>query len=164
MARSVHSAKAKGAKRSPGPTAFGRSLKAARAERGLTLRELSEKSGISITYLSDLERGTLENPTLKALTAISGAMGLSPNDLLGVDGQESPSARPELPATLAEFAGWPQFREAIENEAKKRRVDQKELERDWLEALRAVSVRGRRPRQAADYMFIFEAMRRAIGG
>ena len=41
--------------------AFGARLKSARNAEGLTLREVSERSGLSITYLSDLERGELQN-------------------------------------------------------------------------------------------------------
>src|SRR3546814_17027158 len=41
------------------------------ADRGLTLREVSERSGVSIPYLSDLERGVLVNPTLDTLKKIA---------------------------------------------------------------------------------------------
>jgi transcriptional regulator with XRE-family HTH domain len=64
--------------------AFGARLKAARNAEGLTLREVSERSGLSITYLSDLERGELQNPTLKALEAIGSALTTPLDELLGV--------------------------------------------------------------------------------
>src|SRR5687767_5756216 len=123
------------------PTSFGRELKAARLERNFTLKDLSERSGVSITYLSDLERGTLENPTLKALTAISGALDLSPNELLGLDQNGGRSPRPPLPKALAEFSQSEQFRSAMDEEASQRRVDADSLSEDWLEALRGIAVR-----------------------
>ena len=64
--------------------AFGARLKAARNAEGLTLREVSERSGLSITYLSDLERGELQNPTLKALEAIGRAVATPLNESSGL--------------------------------------------------------------------------------
>jgi transcriptional regulator with XRE-family HTH domain len=140
--------------------AFGSRLKGARSSRGLTLRELSESSGLSITYLSDLERGVLQNPTLNALEAIARALKISLNDLLGVDDETSPA--PRTPA-LDEFASSPMFIESINHEAQRRRQDPTLLREAWLDALQRINIQGMRPKQSSDYFFIFEAIRRAIG-
>jgi hypothetical protein len=50
----------------------------------------------------------------------------------------------------------------IADEAKRRSRDQDELEDEWLRTLSAIQVGGRRPKAAADYLFIFEAIRRAV--
>ena len=44
-------------------------IKRIRKERGMTLKNVSEKTGLSISYLSDIERGRTE-PSLKTLIKI----------------------------------------------------------------------------------------------
>ena len=44
-------------------------------ERGMTKRELSEKAGISMSFLSDLTNGKA-NPSLKIMEAIAEALGV----------------------------------------------------------------------------------------
>lgn len=129
----------------------------------MTLRDLSDASGISITYLSDLEREKLENPSLGTLRAVAGALGASLNELVGVEDADAASSGRRTPPPLEEFRGSPQFTDAIAAEARRRKLDPKELEDQWIEALGSIAVGGRRPRTASDYMFIFEAARRAIG-
>src|SRR6266516_6063329 len=82
-------------------TDFGARLRRARSDRGQTLRDVSVASGISIAYLSDLERGVLVNPTLDTLRSVGKALGVSLNELLGVD-EEAPSRAAFWPA-LEEF-------------------------------------------------------------
>ncbi len=49
-------------------------MKEFRTERKMTLEKLSEKTGISIGYLSHLERGTRENPTSCIMDKIAYAL------------------------------------------------------------------------------------------
>jgi len=142
------------------PAVFGERLRRWRTERGVTLRDVSEASGISIAYLSDLERGKLANPTLDTLTALARALGVSLNELLGLDSE--PATEPPLPEPLAEFRSSPQFREAVASEANRWRMTPQEVERGWLDSLAAVRVGRRAPRTAGDYLFIFEAARRVL--
>src|SRR2546423_15256362 len=72
---------------------FGARLRKARMAQGLTLRDLSNESKVSIAYLSDLERGVLGNPTLDTLRAIASALNVSLNELLGVDERGGRQAR-----------------------------------------------------------------------
>lgn len=53
-------------------------------KRGMTLKELSEKSGISAAHLSDLERGK-KSPTLRALMKLSVALDVCPHKLVCYD-------------------------------------------------------------------------------
>jgi transcriptional regulator with XRE-family HTH domain len=138
---------------------FGDRLRRARTERDLTLRDVSETSGISIAYLSDLERGVLVNPTLDKLRQLALALEVSLNDLLGVD--DEPSER-RLPKALEEFRAMTSFHATVAEEARKASRDADQLEGEWLETLSRVNVGGRRPKNAADYLFIFEAIRRAV--
>lgn len=50
-------------------------MKEIRKELGMTLEELSIKTGISIGYLSHLERGSRENPTICIMDKIAYALG-----------------------------------------------------------------------------------------
>jgi transcriptional regulator with XRE-family HTH domain len=138
---------------------FGQRLRRARTDRGLTLRDISERSGISITYLSDLERGVLVNPTLDTLKKVAEALDVSLNELLGIEQEES---TPSYPKALEEFLRDQHFRQALTEQAKRERVAPGELEDEWRRAMAGIRIRGRIPRQPSDYLFIFEAIRRAL--
>jgi transcriptional regulator with XRE-family HTH domain len=62
-------------------TALGALLRSNRMAAGLTLRELSERTGVSNAYLSQLERG-LHEPSLSVLRSISLALGVPLGSLL----------------------------------------------------------------------------------
>lgn len=49
-------------------------IKNARKAKGLTLRELSEKSGLSNPYISQLETGKIKNPSAVALYRLAGIL------------------------------------------------------------------------------------------
>lgn len=55
-----------------------RQLKAAREAAGLTLADLSARTGLAVETLSRLETGALTNPTWKTLGACAAALGLRP--------------------------------------------------------------------------------------
>jgi len=60
---------------------LGRQIRLARTERGWTLKELSEASGVSVSQLSSIERGA-HMPSLESLLAISQALGMQPSTWL----------------------------------------------------------------------------------
>ena len=140
---------------------LGRRLRAARRDQGLTLREVNERTGVSVPYLSDLERGVLSNPTLDKVTLIARALGVGVDELLGSAGEKD-GAKDRRPSTLVELSETAQFRDAIERDAQRWKADPEALQRSWLETLERIAVDGRRPKSAMDYLFIFEAIRRAI--
>lgn len=59
-----------------------RQLKEARAAAGVTLAELSARSGLAVETLSRLETGALTNPTWKTLGVYAAALGLRPRLVL----------------------------------------------------------------------------------
>ena len=59
--------------------AFVRQLKVAREAAGMTLADLSERSGLAVESLSRLETGATTNPTWKTLGAYAAAVGCRPN-------------------------------------------------------------------------------------
>ncbi|WP_045234410.1 helix-turn-helix domain-containing protein [Deinococcus pimensis] len=70
---------------SPGPSAsvmtLGRRIRGRRRHLGLTLAVTSERSGLSVPYLSQVERDQA-NPTVTALGAIAHALGVNLNYFL----------------------------------------------------------------------------------
>jgi transcriptional regulator with XRE-family HTH domain len=67
--------------RDPSPAELGRRIKLLRIGRGLTLKDLEERGGISATHVSEIERGKA-SPTVGALARIARALGLRPAALL----------------------------------------------------------------------------------
>jgi transcriptional regulator with XRE-family HTH domain len=61
---------------------IGQRLRARRVELGLTLAEVAEKAGLSLPYVSNLERGR-GNPTLEALGALARALDTPLASLIG---------------------------------------------------------------------------------
>lgn len=71
-------------------------LRHLRKAKGLSLRVLSERSGVSQAMLSEIERGS-KNPTVKLAYQIAQAFGISISDLLEQD-PTSPSLYHDLPS------------------------------------------------------------------
>ncbi|CAN5436670.1 hypothetical protein BH09ACT12_BH09ACT12_02660 [soil metagenome] len=60
--------------------AVGQELRTTRQEQQRTLADVAGRSGVSIQYLSEVERG-LKEPSSEILGAVSGALGLRLVDL-----------------------------------------------------------------------------------
>ena len=64
-----------------GPQALGAAIRGLREERAIRLADLAEQTSLSVSFLSQLERG-LTNPSLPSLVRISTALGTSAHALL----------------------------------------------------------------------------------
>jgi len=62
---------------------FAQRLLLARRDLDLTQTTLAAQAQISPQYISDLERGKTDNPSVRDLERIAGALGVSPAYLLG---------------------------------------------------------------------------------
>src|SRR5262249_21753667 len=71
----------------PSPN-VGQLLRAARAKRGMTRKQLAVASGASERYLAQIEGGQ-GNPTLSLLAAIAGALDMAPVELLPNGGERN---------------------------------------------------------------------------
>jgi transcriptional regulator with XRE-family HTH domain len=69
------------APRDPSPVELGRRIKMLRVSRGLTLKDIEERGGISATHVSEIERGKA-SPTVGALGRIARALALRPATLV----------------------------------------------------------------------------------
>ncbi|WP_249365640.1 helix-turn-helix domain-containing protein [Cytobacillus citreus] len=57
-------------------------IKRLRIKKGYSINELSEKSGISKSYLSYIERGIQQNPSLQVLSRLANTLDTDVEDLL----------------------------------------------------------------------------------
>ena len=72
----------------------GEELHRERSARGERLKDVAERAGVSMQYLSEIERG-LKDPSSEMLQAIAGALDLSVRELA------TRTARPEALALAA---------------------------------------------------------------
>lgn len=62
-------------------TSFSRNLRAIRLQRQLTMVELAGRAGLSVSYISMLERD-LRSPPLPTVAVLADALSVTPVDLL----------------------------------------------------------------------------------
>lgn len=79
--------------------AIGSALRRLRLQRGLTLRQLSERSRVSLPYLSEIERGRKEASS-EILSTICVVLGISVPDLLRATDAEYLSTVASAPHVL----------------------------------------------------------------
>jgi transcriptional regulator with XRE-family HTH domain len=60
---------------------IGRNIAKLRQAKGLKQKQLAEKAGISVSYLSRIEEGSCPQPHIKTLSRIAFALGLGINEL-----------------------------------------------------------------------------------
>lgn len=71
-----------------GPTnRYGAKQRDLRVAKGLTLRKFAQALGVSPTYVSGVENGTLPPPTAERLTRIAELLETSLDDLIGLAGR-----------------------------------------------------------------------------
>jgi transcriptional regulator with XRE-family HTH domain len=75
---------------------IGLTVRKLRSDRGFTLQALADESGVSKSYLGDIEKGR-KNPTTDVIEAIAAALGVPARELLyhaALD-EEDPFLQPE---------------------------------------------------------------------
>lgn len=75
---------------------FGAYLRKIRKEKGLTLRNIEDQSGVSNAYLSQLENGKRGIPSPTILKKINGPLGIPYDELMEKAGHISPEMKSEL--------------------------------------------------------------------
>src|SRR5687767_1280209 len=73
---------------------MGDRLRAARQGRGLSLRALAERLGVSPSLISQVETGRAQ-PSVSTLYSIASELGISLDELLFMDARPLPSGKPE---------------------------------------------------------------------
>lgn len=70
---------------------IGRRIRDLRKEKGMNIRELSEKVGISRSYLSHIELESAQNPPIETVRKIAEALDTSISKLFGEEKEEKSS-------------------------------------------------------------------------
>lgn len=94
-------------------TSLGKRLRSRRVALGLTLADASARAGLSLPYVSNLERGR-GNPTIDALRSLADALDLEVGELVGGDGSgealdTSLLVLADAPSSLGEFTRSSRF-------------------------------------------------------
>ncbi len=122
-------------------------LKEVRSVRDLTLKELAERTGLSVSYLSDLERGKTI-PPLRTLETLAVALGMTVIDLLtGVDfaGEKTEAS---LPPGLADLLADEEYGHEITEE--------------WCGILSKIEWRGNRPQSKREWLEVYLHLKRIL--
>ena len=123
-------------------------LRELRSERGLRLKDVAETAGISVPYLSDLERGRT-NPSLETLQTLAGAYAITVHDLLEGVEVYGDSTEGALPKGLADLVADPTLGG--------------QLTPDWVKTLTRIELRGKRPQAKGDWYEIYLHLKRILG-
>lgn len=122
-------------------------LRELRSGQNLTLKELGERAGLSVSYLSDIERGRT-TPTLGTLETLAIALNMTVVDLLtGVDFAEA-SKGITLPSGLAELRNDAEYGDEITDE--------------WIETLRKIQMRGKHPSTKREWLELYLHLKRIL--
>lgn len=122
-----------------------------RKVKNMTLKDLSERSGISKGYLSQLENGLVRNPSLDTLQRLAGALGVHLLEILGVE----PQAATEEPL--------PPLDQALDAFISERRRSGRPIPEDIIQALAHIRPRRPEPMTKEDWAYLYETIVRVVG-
>jgi transcriptional regulator with XRE-family HTH domain len=120
---------------------LGERVRKRRKALGLTAKSLAKAAGVSTSYISQVERGHQEDPSLPALRRLAEALKMDLHALLG--GPAPSTDTLTVPASLRELA--------IEYG----------LQEDLVGMLSRVQADGMQPNTKEDWLFLLLAVRRA---
>lgn len=122
----------------------GDRIRARRVGLGMTLAAVAESAGLSLPYVSNLERGR-GNPTLDALQAIARALDMPLGELVG-DGEQHVGGDlvlAQAPASLLQFARSPRFQSAVQRLAAEHSCSPDDMRQRLLVGMVSAPRRGR---------------------
>lgn len=144
---------------------LGARIRELRELRQASLTQLADSAKIAKSYLAKVERGEVNNPGLKTLSAIARALDVTVADLIRPSQLGSPTTG------TTRLAEAEEYRRLLEEASDSLRhfVDEKEREGERLSArdVRALAYaefRGRRPQTAEDWSFLYHALKRSVSG
>ena len=122
---------------------LGDRIRARRVGRGMTLAAVAESAGLSLPYVSNLERGR-GNPTLEALQAIARALDMPLSELVA-DREEHVGGDlvlAQAPASLLQFARSPRFQSAVQRLASEHSCSAEDMRQRLLVGMVSAPRRG----------------------
>ena len=126
---------------------LGDRIRELRKSKGETLKTTSEGINLSVSYLSDIERGRT-NPSLQTLETLAIHFGVTVTDLLyGVEfaGVQTENA---LPPGLADLLNDKEFSGEIDDA--------------WVELLTKINLRGKRPQTKLQWLELYLSLKRIL--
>lgn len=124
---------------------LGQRLRGIRREHDLTLKDLGSRADLSVPYLSNVERGTV-NPSIETLQKIAAAYNMAVRDLLtDVEGLGN-AVKPDYPA------GFQELLQEYEDE----------MDGDWVDLLLRINLRGKRPTSKREWEELYLHLRRML--
>lgn len=133
---------------------IGEKIRALRQRKGWTLKDLADRTNLSVPYLSDIERRREINPTLETLTTIAGALECPIAELIGDGNLTSGSAsqsEPPLPLSLQRFVRGDNFAKRVDRLAATAGRDPEEMKREVINFLSHAPKRARTELNARDW-------------
>jgi transcriptional regulator with XRE-family HTH domain len=127
-------------------SAIGERLKCLRRDLGISQRDAAAAAGMGFQYLSDLENGRIQNPSLQTLMRLAVAYSVGVDDLVG---HGFPYLREELPDGLSQLLAEPEWSAQITDA--------------WVETLVAVKHGGHGLQSKQEFLEAFLALRRILG-
>jgi len=144
--------------------ALGARIAQLRDLRGLSLGALAEQAGgMAKSYLAKLERGEVENPGLRTLSAIAKALDVTVADLLK---KAEPATTTKGKALLSNQADLERVLSALppglEEFLEEMTAANQPVPATTVRALASLELRGKRPRQKEDWRFLYDALTRSV--
>lgn len=126
---------------------LGERIRELRDQRTETLKDVSKSVGLSVSYLSDIERGRT-NPSLQTLEKLALHFEVSVTDVLvGVE-FAGDITNNSLPKGLAELFADENYRN--------------EIDEDWKQLLSKIELRGKRPQTKREWIELYLSIRRIL--
>lgn len=127
---------------------LGTAIRSIRKEHNFTLKDLAMHAGLSVTYLSELERDRI-NPSVNSVQKIAIAFHMPLNALFCYPAPpETPQTPPEPPPGFQAFIEDPEYAD--------------ELHADWKTLLLTIHYRGKRPNTKRKWIEIYLFLKRLL--
>jgi len=120
---------------------LGERVRKRRKALGMTAKSVAKAAGVSTSYISQVERGHQEDPSLPTLRRLADALSMDLHTLLG--GQTLQLDGPPIPVSLQAMA------------------DEFGLGDEVIHMLSGIQIDGRQPWSREDWLFLLLAIRRA---
>ncbi|MFH5186055.1 helix-turn-helix domain-containing protein [Paenibacillus sp. TAB 01] len=82
---------------------IGNNISTIRKQRGFTLSELSERTGVSKSYLSNIERNLKQNPSIHVMEKIAAVLNVDIKSLLKIAAEDP---KPQLDKEWIDFIAY----------------------------------------------------------
>lgn len=126
---------------------LGERLRFIRKKHQLTLKGVSQLAGLSVPYLSDIERGVV-NPSVDTLQKVANAYNMSVKALLNGVEELGELVHATYPEGFEAFIKDPEYSYEIDD--------------DWKELLININFRGKQPSTKREWIEVYLSLRRIL--